>query len=196
MVNLTTQARVKEHLGGMASAPAATLAIIDQLIVAASASFERYLRRRVLEAAFTEVIYAREGKRVYALNAYPVVSVTSLKFATQNVFTASTAIATTGYSVDLEGGFVRFQPYSAPFFGAGYLEVIGVGGMGTDTADFIVNFPDIAQAADEQIAYAYMRRTNPGGNITFTGGATQHTSEHDYLKGVMRTLEKHRRRGL
>ena len=194
-MDLTTTARVKANLGGISSS--ASDSLIDGIVTDVSYRFERYMRRQVLRQAATATFPASRFSTILSLPAYPVTSITSIKYATHpSEFADATAMAATEYVLeDQDAGLVRFL-VEMPLLDdrrPGYLQVVYTGGMAEDTDDFIATYPDVARAADVQCAYEFQRRNSPGGNATNDGGSTAFDGPLGLLESSRQALTPYRR---
>ncbi len=191
-MDFTTLTRLKTQLTGISTTADDTF--LENLITAVSAHFERYMRRNVLKQTYTEQFRIRRWKQVLSLNAYPIESVSSVKYASHNsLFADADALPATSYIIANDGqpGHIEFmQEMSLP---QGFAEVVYVGGLAEDQAELELLYPQLVQACDYQCAYEFDRRKALGGNITFTGGGTSFDSAIDMLPRVKKILDSFRR---
>jgi len=191
LIDVTTAARVKATLEGISGSTLDT--VIAQFITSVSAEFERYLRRGLKAEARTDTRRHRQWASVFALDAYPVSAVSSLKYVSHpSLATGATTMAAEAYWTDPATGLVQFlQEMSLE---PGFIAAAYTGGMAADTAGLIAAYPDIAQAADWQVAYELTRRRSPGGNVTMGGGGTSYgEAEVQLLVKVKASLDRYRR---
>lgn len=192
-MDLTTVARVKAILE-ISGAQHDT--VLGQLVTGVSAAIERFLNRRAKEQAYTEQYDVIPGQQRLFLRAYPVAAAPAAIFANDisRTFGGSAVIPATNYYLDLERGIVEFdrQPL---VYGPGVVQAIYTGGMGTDENDFVINFPDVAQAAEAQIAYLWQRRGMKGVATLSSGGASisLETPTIELQPGVRAMIQRHRR---
>lgn len=194
-MDLTTLTRVKSTLGGFSTS--AYDSLIGQIISDVSSRFERYMRRQVLRTTNTKTFPLAQLSTVVTLDAAPVSSITSIKYASHpSDFAGTTAMSSDLYVLeDSAAGLVRFL-IEMPLNDRrrpGYVQVVYVGGMADDTADFVATYPDIARAADIQCAYEYNRRNTPGGNVTSDAGSTAFDEALGMLESSKQALAGHRR---
>jgi len=194
-MDLTTLTRVKATLGGLSSG--AYDSQLAQIITDVSGRFERYMRRQVLRQTNTKTIPLAQLSVVTTLEASPVSSITSIKYAGHpSDFAGTTAMDAQNYVLeDADAGLVRFlvEMPLADRRRPGYLELVYVGGMADDTADFVATYPDIARAADIQCAYEFQRQRSPGGNVTSDAGSTAYDEALGMLETAKQALAGHRR---
>lgn len=194
-MQLTTLARLKAHLGGIATS--GQDAILTSTIDDVSVRVERYLRRQILRQTNVETVPLRRWATTISLDAYPVTSITSIKYAAHpSDFSSVNVLDARLYVLeDAVAGLVRFliSTSVATHRLPGYVQMTYVGGMATDTADFMLTWPDLARAVDLQCAYEYQRRNTPGGNVTSDAGGTAFIGELDWLVSVRATLDMYRR---
>jgi len=181
-VDLTTTDRVKKILVGQNSTgnmSAQQDPFIKNLITAVSKQAEEFMDRFAEETARTEFFDVEfHRQQVFFVKGYPISAVASVKYDFARGFGSGvSAIDTTNYNdaqFKLTGRLV-VDKIALPR-GVGALQVIYTGGMGTDTANFIVNFPDVSNAVDLQVAFIYQRRnqfslsstSQEGGSVSFT----------------------------
>lgn len=193
-MDITTVARVKTQLTGISGS--SEDAFIQEIITGLSGYFERYMRRVLLKQTYTKEIRLRRWKQIVSLDAFPIESVTSIKYCENpSGFSTATAMDASAYAI-LEDGttgvieFLREMPM-AP----GFLQIVFVGGMAEDQAELELNYPELVQACDMQCVHEYNRRYTPGGNITFGGGSTSFDFSSVELiprvKGVLDTFRRH-----
>ena len=108
-------------------------AILRQIITGVSGSVERFLNRKLQRTTWTRTFDVKEGQRRFQLDAYPIVSITSVKSDYSRLFTGD-AIDSTLYSFnardDAEAdGLLELDKYLA-VEGPGMLQSVWVGGMG------------------------------------------------------------------
>ncbi len=194
-VALTTLARVKAKLDP-SSQDDGQDAVLTQLIDEVSAQFAAYLQVHTLQKTRDEVHRLRPKTRIVTLDARPIIG-DAMVFhgATQTAAAnGTTPLDASCYFVRDQSGWIELTP---PMTAATYFLVQYTGGLGTDAASAAANAPDIADAADLQVAYRYKRQGNPGGNVTsLAGGGTQYDSQYGLLKEVKRVLAPYARNWL
>lgn len=188
--DVTTLARLKD--GRIPSLSSSTFDnLLTDLIQECSQQFEDYIGHSFLEQTYTELYdIPRGGLTILNLDQMPVQSITSIKMRSSvgSDFADVTALDTTTYDVDLATGEVFFTQ-AMGWQGRRLVQVVYVAGMGTDQADFEVNYPEVVAAADRQIAWWFARRNMPGGEtVMIGGGQTQQTKELTLLSTVKATL--------
>jgi|GEM_PF-3464612 len=193
-MDITTATRVKAQLTGISGS--SEDAFIGDVITGLSGYFERYMRRVLLKQTYTREIRLRRWKQVISLDAFPIESVTSIKYC-QNPsgFATATAMDAETYAILEDGttGVIEFlvEMQMAP----GFLQVVFVGGMAEDQAELELNYPELVQACDTQCVHEFNRRFTPGGNLTFGGGSTSFDFSSVELiprvKGVLDTFRRH-----
>jgi hypothetical protein len=192
-MDLTTLVRVKA-MAGIDVLDEQHDTILNRLISAYSADFEKRLDRHTLVGARTEVHNVRTGKRTLSLRAAPAsVAPTSVKYSHSRDFSGSTALTENlEYTVDLEQALIRFL--FATSLPVGYAQVIYTGGMAATTAAFISGYPAIAEACDLQVIYHWRRRDYVNGSRVVEGGSSNYIGELNLLKAVERVLDQYMRR--
>lgn len=192
-MDLTTTARVKT-LGSITSSDQD--ALLGVLVTAVSARIERYLGRHAEETSRTEYYDVEPGQHVFFLRGYPIASVTSVKNDEDWDFANTDEITSTEFTIigsDHTGRLV-IDDAVTPIAGKNALQVVYTGGMGTDTSDFISNFPDVALAADQQTLHEYQRRKQLG---IVSSSIGQHSASVEFgvdlLPIVKRALNPYRR---
>lgn len=203
-IDLVTLARVKARLG-VESSDTSNDAVLSQYITAVSRQVERYLDRHTEQAARTEVYELPPNRNVLLLRGVPVDTDESftLKFSTYRSFMSSTSLASNDdYVIDASNGMVRlyinYTGYRDRVTGSlihpAHAQVAYTGGMAADTATFATDYPDIAQAVEDQVRYIWQRQDSQGGSRTLHESSSTYTGEYGLLKDVRATLEHHRRR--
>ncbi len=195
-MDLTTRTRVRGLLD-LKSSFTADDALIDQLIADTSARVETLLRRYTQDtgADRTEIHEIGRARKVVFLLGFPVASITSVKYGSTRDFSNVTALTQyDNYNVDSEAGMIRLRlttPYDP-----GYVEVQYQGGMGTDTADFVSNYPDLALGVDFEVVNRLKRRSNPQNDVTFQGGGLNFTTELGLGRELRDLVRAYRREGV
>lgn len=163
-VAFTTKERVKARRGLSGTTEDA---VIDELIAEVSDFGEQFLNRHTLEVQRTGEVYELPaGNRYLWLRGFPIVSVTSVKYATTRSFGQVDALPTDSYDAIVETGELYFYPEAfARWTSPGFVEVSYRGGMAVDTAAFMAAYPSIAGAATAEVINRYNRRFGPEGNL-------------------------------
>lgn len=170
-MDITTVTRVKTQLTGISGS--SEDAFIQEIITGISGYFERYMRRTLLKTTYTKEIRLRRWKQTLSLDAFPIESITSVKYvAHPSEFTDADALDATDYAILDDGttGVVEFLREMQ--FSPGFLQIVFVGGMGEDQPELELNYPELVQACDMQCVHEYNRRFTPGGNINSSAGST------------------------
>lgn len=191
-MDLTTRARVKAMIP---ITHANDDAIIDQLITDTSARVQRMLRRHTEEVARTEVYQIHRHEKLVWLRGFPVTAsgTSSVKYSSTQDFTNITALTEyDDWNLNDETGLLRLR-INTPN-DPGFVEVVYTGGMGTNAADFISNYPEITLAVDHDIIARWKRRSNPENDITFAGGGMTFTKQIGTLDDLKEVIEFHKRR--
>lgn len=192
-MDLTTKARVKEILEKTTTG---LDALIDQFIVGVSAQIEKHLDRFAEEIERTEQHDVDPGQHVFLLRGFPVDAVAAfeLKNDVTRDFASATLIDTDRFYLDRSPGVLTFDHFIL-VWGPGTLQVKYTGGLGTNTADAITNFPDIAHAADLQVAHLIERRHQLGlTSFSAEGGSVSKVVyEESFIPEALKALEHHRR---
>lgn len=192
-MDLTTSARVKALAAAGGVALGSTLdATITTLIAKYSAAAEDVMDRHVESTARTEQYDVDRGQQRFYLKGYPG-TITTLKHATDRSFSGVSAIDSTNYYFDTATGLLTLDGwYVSP--GPGVLQVVYTAGMAADTAAFIVAFPEIASALDEQIVHILQRKDSMGSTaVSFEGGSISHAGAATWLPHTLEVLAKRTR---
>ena len=191
IIDLTTTARVRSLLG-LPDDDTSADTNVGRLITSASARIERYLRRGIDTIARTETFDVVSGRTTYALGAYPVTSVASVKIATNYDFASATA-KTSGadYHVDLTSGIV--EQLTAWLGGPRVLQVVYTAGLGANAAAIIASYPDLTDACEKQVVEEHNRRGSMLRSSTNTGGATETSAAVTLIPIVREILAPYRR---
>ncbi len=174
--------------------------LIAEIIDEVSETFEYVMARHTLFLSRIEIYELPRFKRLISLRGAPATLITEIKHATTRDFDAVTAMDVTLYDTDLEAGYIRLQ-LSSPYRPA-YIQVTYDGGMATDTAAFIIAFPQIAAAADRECVERLNKSRHPTGAPSLrattrgTGGgtATLQRDDWDLMPSTQRILTAYRKR--
>lgn len=170
----------------------ASTSLVGRLINLYSLDAERLMNRTVTAATYTEYLDVEPRQTVFSLKAYPVTAFSSVVADASREFTSGT-VATTNYSATTSNGMIRID-YHYVEHGFGALRVIYAGGMATATATFITNYPDIADAVAQQVAYHWSRRKDVGRTSVNDGrGNVAYTAPIDWLPFLKEVILRHRR---
>ena len=190
-MNLTTLAAVRAFLA-IDAADTSQDALLTSLIVSASDACERYMDRFTEECGRIEEYEVGRGQEIVLLRAFPVVSVLSMKYASDtNDWGAVTALTDSEFRVDLKLGLARIKRSTG--YDPGYLRAHYVGGMGASVADFATEYPELSQSVARQVAYEFRRRDIPAGDVSIQGGTTTFQGQMTLLHDVQRVWDAHRR---
>lgn len=193
-MDLTTTARVKAFYAMQGEALGGGLdASIALLVTKYSKAAEKILDRHVQETARTEQFDIDRGQRVVSLKGYPLKSGEDFEVRSDSArgFTGS-AESSSDYYFDEETGLLHLE--FVPAEGPGVLQVKSTGGMGADAAAFIVAFPDVAHAIDEQIVHLLQRKDSMGATaVSVAGGSISHAGAVEWLPHVKSVLGVHAR---
>ena len=199
-MDLTTLARVKQliELDGQVLAAGTTHPInvwIGRQITFWSEQAERYLNRTVAVGTYTAYEDVERGQQVFDLKAFPVSGISEIRHDLDRDWTGAT-ISSDEYSLVTGNGEILFDDYPLSV-GRGVLRIIYRGGMATgDSASaFASAYPDIADAIDTQVAYAFERKSSLGRQSVRDGSAnvTYFQGSIDWLPMVVQVLDRHRR---
>lgn len=198
LIYATTLTRVKSLLDIPTTATAANVTLTG-MIAAVSAEIENFIGKPLSREARTEdYTIALHGRAIW-LRATPVLTVASINVDPFWQWTGDAIetdryklTATTGqvYFLDqLIGGISDLAPEAVDA-----VRVVYTGGIATSTAELLTAAPDIALAADLQVAEDWRRRDNPatsrhGG----PGGGSSWIDNHRFLPRVQELLLSHRR---
>lgn len=195
-MDLTTYQRVSNLVAPGETSPAAFQTVVGQLITAVSAAVEQYLGRSAETTSRVQYLNVDGGSRIFQLQAFPVTTLASVYFDTDQVFGASTLLTSSDYfdpTLSSSGLLVFKYSLSASVgFAPSALKVTYTGGMAASAAAFITAFPDIAHAVDLQVSHLYHTR-NMIGTVSSSGdsGAVGLVPA-DWLPEVKTVLDRHR----
>jgi hypothetical protein len=191
IIDLTTTARVRSLLG-LPDDDTSADTNVGRLITSASARIERYLRRGIDTIARTETFDVMHGRYTYALGAYPVTSVASVKVATNYDFASATA-KTSGadYHVDLTAGVV--EQLTTWLAGPRVLQVVYTAGLAANTAAVLASYPDLTDACEKQVVEEHNRRGGMLRKSANVGGATESSESVTLIPIVREILAPYRR---
>jgi hypothetical protein len=165
------------------------------LIEETSVQFETYLGHKLLKSARTEVQDVEKFQRTFFLREYPITSVSTVKVrsAISTDWASVSALTATTYSVDTVTGRLYLDTSTA-YEGHDAIQVVYTAGFSTTTALLITEYPEIASAAERQVAYLFRRRNELEASTHSVGGGTSsQVGAAKMLPGVMETLRPYRR---
>lgn len=191
-MDLTTIARVKQY-GNITDTDHD--AFLTVLVTAVSAAIEQFLDRHAESKSRTEYHDVLPGQSSFWLKGYPITSIASMTNDIDWDFTTG----------DIDSGdFIHLGSdddgridviKGLLLIGDRALKIVYTGGMGTDTTDFISNFPDIATAADQQVLFQFQRRDKLGEqSSTIQGTAVNLQPAITLLPIVKQILMPHKRK--
>lgn len=163
--------------------------LIDLLIDAVSDRVESLLARGAETVARTETISVFSGQKLFLLNAFPVTSIGDVLHSFDGTFSEDALVEGEGFRVDLNLGTLTLLSS----FRGGELRVTHTSGMGTDTANFQVNFAGLSGAIALQVVNELQRRRSPGGSQTFQGGSMTFEGSISNLQILNEQIDAHRR---
>lgn len=170
MADLTTRAKVKDHLG---YAAADADALLDRLVSAASAAIQRYTNRDIVQQAYTEVRDGLGGPRML-LRQYPAQKPTSVTVDDIAILERPSALAA-GWKFDGN----RVVALNGFLFTRGFSNVVI-----TYTAGFATVPADIELAANELVALVFRQR----GRIGDASKTVAAGSGHETVAYMMRAM--------
>jgi len=196
-LQLTTIARVKTVLSKNDSADDQFL---TSLVAEVSTKIEQFVGRAMLQAERTEVYDGEPRMNRLTLFNAPVSAISSIKTRASITTDWSnvTAIDTDNDELQEADGrsgvlLLNFQPY----VGLSTIQAVYTAGFGADTSDLLANYPDIAAAAERQVAYEFDRRRQvDGATIQIQGAQEGSIPETQLLRAVKETLWAYRAWGM
>lgn len=205
-LDFTTLTRVR-RMAGFDDDDVSKDAWLSSLISSVSAEMEGELRRFAKQQAHTEILPLWSVNRVLSLSGSPVLDTPApvLKAANDRDFVTSPTTLVRGQDFILENdtGIVRMlvelrgiTNSAGRVVGPTYIQAVYTGGYATTTANFIASYPDLATAADLQVAYLFKRKDSPGGNVVVGPNSTNYDRGYDWLPSVRRSIDLRKRRGI
>lgn len=192
-IDLTTTARVKAVLD---LTVATKDVLIADMIKSASQAIEEFMARLTKEEARTEQYDVEPGQQKIFLRTFPIKATPAATFkndTAREFGVGIIAFAADTFYLDLRRGTVEFDRIRL-IHGPGTLQVTYTGGMGTDTANFITRFPEIAKACDFQVATQFKRREQLGlSGFSAEGGSVSFEPAGDLIPAVKKAVRKYRR---
>lgn len=203
---LTDADRVAHYMQLVGYGEAAT-SRIDALIPRVSGQVCDFLGLHGLRVARTEDYRVDQNSRTLSLDAKPVASVASVKYAESLAALADVdALDASAYNLVAHGGWIELTdraPYAPTYYRVTY-----TGGMAPETSSGS-GLPDIdaleattlgavvVEATTIQVAYLMQRTDSLGGNIVPPGGGdggrTLYTGQYGWQKHAESLLAAHRR---
>lgn len=169
---------------------------LDKMIKSVSARVEKFLNRSILIATYTQIFNVKANLHRFSTKAYPVTAVAHLHNLSEVGDTNPIVIDLEFVSfLDNEIGRVSINNNTL-FQNFGAVEIEYTGGMATDTADFILNFPDIEQVVIFQILFEMQQvkdLINKGSDI---GDQQSERRDWKLLPQVREVLDVYKRKAL
>jgi hypothetical protein len=196
-MNLSTVARIRSYLGMAGQPNDANEAGLSAALATVSAAVERYLDRKATRIARTVYVDVEPMGTLYRLDAFPITALAGAWFDPDQDFGTDTALTSTDYldpTLGDRGVFQTKYPLSGGYRYPMALKLTFTGGMATDTASFVTDYPDIAGAVDVQSAHEWQRRNALGvSSISYPDGTTASLSFDRWIPSVKQVLDYHRR---
>lgn len=184
LLPLTTVARMQSYGEFPSQAwTSSNQATLSDMINSVSRFIENYCSRYFMLDEYTEA--RRINSDFVPCRAYPVTDISSV------------LVSYSGKSKDLNA----WSDYEISINGKG-INVWGLprntlvkytytGGLATDTASIVTDYPDLENACRMQVLSLWKRHTNPDkSSMTLGTGETQWTGEYNLLKNVEMVLEQ------
>jgi hypothetical protein len=169
-------------------------AVIDDLIAEVSREAEDFMGREGLLVARTETHKLQPNRTYVSVNAFPITTVASVKYALSEDFSAVTALDAATYSVLKDLGQIRLLVGAiGAQYNPGFVEVQYTGGLAVDAAGLKTAEPRLAGAVCTEVVNRLNRAKNPEGNVVGFGNGVAY-------QGAMKPLDDfytalgHRRR--
>lgn len=170
--------------------------VLQHLVTAISGQIERYLDRTVLSGTYTQRFSIEPGASVFAVKAYPVTAVTSVKNAIDWTFSATTSISTSYIDYETHPGLIYVYGQQLNE-GYGALQIVYTGGMADNTAELEAgDYADVSLACEEQVIAVWQNRRNFGVQSASVSGSSAMYGSITLLESVKELLEPHRRRSI
>ncbi len=199
-IEITTASRVKAAgLLGLDAADTKYDALIGQLISEVSAQFEAYISHDFKEEERQDVLDVLFSTDRVFVEHFPLKSISDvqMRYGIQYAWGGTGARSVDPTEIDFEADTGMLTFAGTLFPGKRALRVTYTAGFAVDTATFITAHPDIASAADRQVAHYFQRRNQPeAGSIAIQGSTAMRQTAADLLPSVTRTLDPWRRRVL
>lgn len=199
-LEITTTTRVKAAgLLGIDVADTKYDTLLGQLVAEVSAQFESYIGHSFLLAERQETLDVRYLTNRVFTEHFPIASISDvqMRYGIQFAWggTGARSVVATEYDFEADSGMISFA--GSLFVGPRSLRITYTAGFAADTATFLTGYPEIASAADRQIAHYFQRRNQPeAGSVSISGSSAMRQTAADLLPSVVRTLDPWRRRVL
>jgi len=188
VIDLTTVARVK--LGLAIDATDVTHDVwLGTTITAVSGRIERFIDRAIEIVSRTQEFDVHNiTQETIWLRTYPNIVITDIRNDADWEFTAASVIDATDYRVDEDNGQIHFRDIDLEI-GPKAVQITYTAGLAVDTAQVIADYPDLALAADTQVAATFRRRSSPQGQSSSAGGdSITHEGPLQLIPEVRQTL--------
>lgn len=189
-MDMTTTARVKLRLG-LESTDTEQDTLLSIMVTRASADAERIMNRDAQAVSRTKAFDVSHGMLSLSLPAYPITTMTSVHNDVDRAFGSETLVATADYVSEAESGVIWFEIGLIP--GRQVMQVIWLGGMGTTSSDFIINYPDVADAVDQRVCQLWQRRNEVGLQSVASAQGNVSVLTQDWPMDTLEVLYAHRR---
>lgn len=191
MANCTTTARVKALLGDTGSA---NDTLLGSLVSSVSKEIEAWIGYPVTLAARTELHSLGQNDDFLFLHVVPVTVVSEVKVASSGAWdwaSLTALVADTDYHL---GGGGRIYWNFQTRAGFENARVTYTAGLGANDADVITAAPDLALAADMQVAEDWRRRFEPSVlSVPGPAGAKTLAAPVRFMPRVVELLSRYRR---
>jgi len=186
-MDLTTLAKVQTLDKSYVDATQETLDMIEMLITSVSAMVEKYLDRTILIGTYTEKFNLTSYCNPFLVKAWPITSVTSV---VNDDYTIPSS------DIEYEAGRKDRVAINDNILLAGYgrLTITYTGGMATDTADFVANFPDIEMEVIKQVLFEAARVKTVGVKSITIDEQTTTLETNNLLPSTRRLLNSYKRK--
>lgn len=194
-MDLTTIARFKAHYLG--DTPALSWTEDDTelalMVTRVSKMVEQFLGRTVQNTGsdITEIAHVGQWEEIYKVAAWPIASITSVKYARDQLDWSRIDALVDGTTYWSENARGIVHLYTEIQYDPGYVQVVYQGGMAADTAAFVLAYPDIELAVLTQLSYQWQRRTSPGGSKTIADASITFDLGLKLLPAVQELLASH-----
>lgn len=158
--------------------------LIERMIEAVTARFEKKCRRTFRKATVTEVFSPGTGETSLWLKRFPIESVTSVKEDVNGDFANGTTIDTDDYYVNSDRGRVDMRRYNL-IVGKGSVQVVYVGGLYAEVGAAPL---DLRDACARQVAFLWEGRSRLGVASQSVGGVSTTRYATDLLPDVKEVL--------
>jgi hypothetical protein len=190
-MDLTTTARVNERRGGTGSE---TTAFVDRLVTEVSADVEAYLCRHAQNIKRIETFKVPKRTKLVQLYGFPVTAVDTIETSTSPTMAGASIAGVSTYDWANYAGSGQLHFESSNAWLDTWARISYWGGMAVDTAAFMLAFPSIAGATEEQIIALMDRAASPEMDTKrMRGGSVEFETGHTLLPNVRRRLDQFRR---